>query len=215
MKLNDLAVSDVFRKPNCGCRLIAFEGVDGSGKSSICEALDASFDDTAFVKIPQEYMSPPFKEYLSFRASQIANALIYTASLADRKVMCDALDRSILFAVMDRSIWSTVAQSYVKYPEKTKDVLSVFETVSQYVPIPETVFVMDTPYEVCRDRVMRRCSLDRRFDSMSKEEYLRHMDFYYWLETQNVGVKMVPFNSMLSVEESVQQIRLQIRGNKT
>lgn len=215
MKLNDITISDIFRKPNCKCRMIAFEGVDGSGKSSICAALDASFDDTVFVKIPQEYMSPSFKAYLSFQASQIANALIYTASLVDRKVICDTLDRSILFAVTDRSLWSTVAQSHVKYPEKTRDILSVFETVSQYVPIPETVFVLDTPYEVCRERVMRRCPGDRRFDSMSRDEYKRHMDFYYWLETQNVGVKIVPFNNMLSVEDRVRQISLQIRGNKT
>lgn len=187
IKLNDKIIS-----VNNNVHTIAFEGVDGCGKSSLCEYLCNNTDDYKFVKIPKPYVTMPFREYLVLNASDMASALIYTASMVERKNIINNFNKNeVSCAVLDRSLWSTLALKYVLNPECFESVLRMFESIAEYLPIPDTTYVLNVPYEICRERICARLPEEQRFDVMSQEEYNKHMSFYLWLEKQNVGVKLI------------------------
>lgn len=206
IQLDTIVLPEELKHRNSKKRIIAFEGVDACGKSTICEELGKRYDNYSFVKIPKDYVTMPFKEYLSFGASYIGNSLIYMASLADRKEIAEKQSDTIENVVMDRSLWSTIAINYAKHPEKVHDIINIFASISQYIPLPDVVYVLDVPYEVCRERIRERAKEVQRFDAMPIEEYNRHMEFYYWLEKQNVGVRIYKQNFTLGIDESVAQI---------
>lgn len=203
MNLDELVIPENLKIPNCEKQVIAFEGVDACGKSTLCLELSEKYNNFEFIKIPKAYISMPFKEYLSFHASRIGNALIYMSSLIDRKNMILSLSSEVEYVVMDRSLWSTIAINYAKYPEQTQDIINVFSTLDKYIPIPSVVYVLDVPYEICRKRVSERAKEEQIFDWMPKEEYQRHIDFYRWLERQNVGVKIIKQDFTNSIDEEV------------
>ncbi len=199
-----LVLPDRLKNASGKKRLIALEGVDGSGKTTLCQCLDAKYSDIRFVEIAKEYVSAPFVEYLVEKTSDIGNSLVFAASLADRKNMMDQLDDNIRTVVMDRSLWSTVAMSYVRSPEKAQDVINMFDSLAHYMPIPEIVYLLDVPYSECRNRILRRDTSTLN-DNMSEETYNRHMEFYYWLSTQNVGVHIIKWNNT-TIEETLDAI---------
>ncbi len=196
-------------KANAPCKVVAMEGVDASGKSSIARALGA-YGDCAFLKIPDAYVSGMMREHLSFSADPVAKALVYTASLIDRKAMAAALPSQVHFAVTDRSLWSTVALVYARQPEKVSDVVGFFLSVAKYVPIPAVAYVMDVPYEVCRARVSHRSAADQRHDGMPRAEFDRHMAFYRQLAELDLGVRIFKQDSSASAEVNAERIHQEL-----
>ena len=196
-------------KTNEPCKFVALEGVDASGKTSIARALGA-YGDCAFLKIPDAYISGMMREHLSFSADPVAKALVYTASLIDRKAMAAALPSQEHFAVTDRSLWSTLALVYARQPEKVSDVVGFFLSVAKYVPIPTVAYVMDVPYEVCRARVSYRSAADQRHDGMPRAEFDRHMAFYRQLAELDLGVRIFKQDSSASAEVNAERIHQEL-----
>lgn len=207
-----LVLPEILTQSNTNKRVIAFEGVDGCGKSTLCQQLGENYSGFRFVPIPHDYVSMPFKEYLTFSASYIGKALVYAASLADRKERAERLDSQVTNVVMDRSLWSTIALSYARYPDLAQDITNLFSSIAKYIPIPDIVYVLDVPYEICRERIAQRSRDAQRFDIMPMEDYRRHMDFYYWLDKQGVGVRIFNRGHALSVKECADTIYHEIVG---
>lgn len=206
--ISELVIPDKLKAKahNTQNNIIAFEGVDGCGKTSLCSCLEETFPEFSFAKIPEAYVEMPFKNYLSSEASPMASTLIYSASLVERKVSADALMDNRKIAVMDRSLWSTVALKWVDNPQFAQNTIDLFENLADCIPVPALMFVLDVPYEICRKRIQERDTITRKFDKMSREQYERHMDFYRWLSLQDVGLRMIKPESK-NLQELAEEIR--------
>ena len=189
MNINDLRIPDSLIECHTRNHIFAFEGVDACGKTSICDAFPFYSNEVVFVRIPGAYINEPFKHYLYFETSPMSSALIFTASLIDR--LRKAQTHSGKYVVMDRSLWSTVALNWAQTPQVAQDVLNLFGSVVAYLPIPEKAYVLDVPYEVCRERVLNRSNVAQKYDDMPYSEFQRHMEFYYWLAEKEVGVTII------------------------
>ena len=187
MNIENLQMPPVLKTGTKNFHIIALEGVDACGKTSLCDMLANTYAEFNFVKIPSAYIEQPFKKYLYFETTPMASALIFAASLADRmnKIKNNAAECSVL----DRSLWSTIALNWAKgRADVAQDVLNFYAKISAYVPIPEKVYVLDTHYEICRSRVMKRNIAVQKYDEMPHEEYRRHMEFYHWLAERSSGI---------------------------
>lgn len=204
---------NIVRKPRP--EIIALEGVDGCGKSTMCQALGEKYSNIKFVAIADFYTLAPVKDYICSKAAPMSNALMYVASLIDRKHVVDAItEAQVQYVVMDRSLWSTVVASYVYHNQDTQSVLDVFSAVSDYLPIPEQILVLDVPYEVCRSRISSRPDAVKRYDGMSRSEYQQHMEFYHWMQSMPLGTKFVPYSNLGDFENSVDVLYQIITGQR-
>lgn len=190
MNIENLQMPPALKTGTKNFHIIALEGVDACGKTSLCETLANTYAEFNFVKIPAAYIEQPFKQYLYFKTAPMASALIFAASLVDR--MNEIKNNSAECSVLDRSLWSTVALNWAKgRTNVAQDVLSFYEKISAYVPLPEKIYILDTPYEICRSRVMKRNIDVQKYDAMPYEEYRLHMEFYHWLEERSAGAKFL------------------------
>lgn len=189
MILANLKIADVLRY-NRDDRIIAIEGHDGCGKTTLCVELvkKSSFH---FVEIPEAYMTQPFKNYLYSQTSSISSALIFAASLVDRMSFIKK-SPSFIFYLQDRSLWSTVAINWVKDTGHAQEIINIFASIHPYIPLPGHIFILDVSFEICMERIRRRPEILRKFDITRKKEFMRNLDFYNWLCTQNVGAELIP-----------------------
>lgn len=188
-------IPEKLRIPKNTKTIVAFEGVDGSGKTSLCNKIAERDPRLQFVRIPDAYTQRPFKDYLNGQTTHISGALIYAASLVDRNQMISA-DDSHCFFITDRSLWSTLALIYARNPNSLQTVIDVFAAIQLYLPIPDVVYVLDIPFEVCRRRIMARNPGDRKYDDMGLEEYCKHMEFYRKLKAAGVNIKFIQAEHM-------------------
>lgn len=188
MTVDELRIAEVLQR-NRQKKIIALEGNDASGKSTLCAEL---IKNPLFrlVEIPNVYITQPFKDYLYLETSAISSALIFAASLVDRMTVIKKSYHSGLF-IQDRSLWSTVAINWVKDSDCTQEVLNIFASIYQYIPLPGHVFILDVSYETCIERIMKRPEALRKFDVVPEKEFNRNMDFYRWLCNQNVGAELI------------------------
>ncbi|MBR4863282.1 MAG: AAA family ATPase [Oscillospiraceae bacterium] len=177
-------------KPYNATPIVAFEGVDGSGKTSLCQKLAEHDAKIFFACIPEAYTQMPFKDYLANNTTHLSSALIYAASLADRKKLITKTT-DCNFAITDRSIWSTLALLSVQCPDLLQPMLQVFGAVATQLPIPDVVYVLDVPYEVCIQRILRRRANLRKYDDLTPETYQKHMAFYRRLKELGVNIKFL------------------------
>lgn len=195
-----LVIPDNLLKPQNRNSIIAIEGVDGSGKTTLCEYLESNHEEFCFVRIPEAYTQKPFKDYLAFKTTHISSALIYCGSLADRKTRIGFFEDGIK-AVTDRSIWSTLTLLYARHPEDVQSVIAMFSAISEHLPIPDVVYVLDIPFSVCQERIMARKKEIRKYDNMMHEEYTKHMEFYHLLKECGVNIKFIPADGMTYEDE--------------
>ena len=192
--------------------IIAFEGVDGCGKTTLCEYFAKYSDRFCFACIPEAYTQKPFKDHLVFHTTHISSALIYAGSLVDRKKLYDS-DEQKRIAVLDRSFWSTLALLYARRPDAVQTMIDVFSTISDHLPIPDVVYVLDVPFEVCRERIKARKPNVKKYDDMTFEEYEKHLEFYHLLEQFGVNIKFMLSENM-SYEEEMQYVLEDLKNEK-
>lgn len=184
--------------------IIAFEGVDGCGKTSLCEKFEEFDNRYVFTRIPSAYIEKPFKDYLAFNTTHISSALIYAGSLVDRKKIIDSYKNNGI-AITDRSIWSTLTLLYARHPESVQNVIDVFASIAQYLPIPDVIYVLDVPFSVCQERIMARSASIRKYDDMMQDEYNKHLEFYHLLKDLGVNIKFIETENM-SYEDEIKTV---------
>lgn len=180
--------------------IVAFEGVDGCGKTSLCEKIEEYDGRFRFTCIPSAYIQRPFKDYLAFNTTHVSSALIYAGSLVDRKCIIDTYGKNDV-AITDRSIWSTLTLLYARHPEFVQNMIDVFDAISQHLPIPNIIYVLDAPFSLCQERIMSRATNVRKYDDMIYEEYKKHIEFYHMLKDLGVNIKFIKTENMSYEDE--------------
>ena len=205
-------IPDSLLKPCNDKMIIAFEGVDGCGKTSLCEKLEEFDHRFHFTRIPSAYIQRPFKDHLAFNTTHISSALIYAGSLVDRKRIIDTYD-ALDIAITDRSIWSTLTLLYARHPESVQNMIDVFAAIPQHLPIPDVVYVLDVPFSLCQERIMARSANVRKYDDMMQEEYNKHLEFYHILKDAGVNIKFVNTENM-SYDDEIRFVMEDIKNEK-
>lgn len=125
---------------------IVVEGIDGSGKTTFCERLS---HDLTMQGVDHWVTSEPTQALRDKMASGYAPTL--DDFIEDRKAHAveikEALDRGE-YVICDRYLFSTFVYQNVPV-ERMKDVISG-------IPMPDTVFFIDTPCEEAYRRIIER-----------------------------------------------------------
>lgn len=160
---------------------ISFEGLDGCGKTTSAKALVKKLNDSG---VPAIYTSSPgsfgdsLKEkiYSNKDLDPVTESLLFAAYLREHiiKVIKPALDEGKI-VVCDRFFDSTVAyQGYAKrgaiYMPEITDVIFM---VNGLVYLPDLTFLVNTPTEICFNRIQNRNLAKTKFDEESTDFFER------------------------------------------
>lgn len=155
-------------------RIVAVEGLNGVGKSTLVEAYARRHPEVVHAySTPAIYMADAkLKEYVLFGATPTASALYYLAALADTKRVVDRSDgRRFLF---DRSIWSTLAAAYAKDPALLGPMMETVRILEPNLLIPDVVVVLRARFTTCQARIAGKSSgaeMDRDTELIFNRKY--------------------------------------------
>jgi dTMP kinase len=138
--------------------LIAFEGIDGSGKSTQAAMLAATLKKETEVVLTKEPTDGPWGQKLrrSFVTERLAPEQELEAFVNDRREHVEALIRPALArgatVIIDRYYYSTVAYQGARGLDPAK----VLEMNRAFAPKPDVVFIVDLDPRVALERINRR-----------------------------------------------------------
>ncbi len=132
--------------------IVAIEGIDGAGKTTISNLLYNDFKDKIRIKLIKEpnknsKIGKILKEFLSERISGKFLALLYAA---DRTYTYEFLYGDYDVILSDRSIFSSLAYQTIDLPEEW------IIAINKYVPFPNYVIYLDVSPEVSLKRIRSR-----------------------------------------------------------
>ena len=175
-------------KNSMACRIVAVEGLNGVGKSSlICRYRQDHPDVPTGYAVPKCYLADRDRmTYMLFEATPAASALYYLAGNADFRRELEASGAKRFLS--DRSVWSTVAAAYAKDPSLLPELLDTVDALQDRLVIPDTVIVLRGSYETCLGRIAAKAS-GAEFDRDSETVFWRKYELYDLLRESGYDVR--------------------------
>lgn len=158
-------------------RLIAFEGIDGSGKSYQIKLLKKWFDERL----------EPYKTIGDLSSTEIGRLLSVLIVDRHKHYEMDELDLLLLFTVGRRCMvrevmdevddrWNVICDRYIasNYAYLVHELghEKIFEEISKYIQWPDLIYWIDTPVDKCLERLARDRTPVDRFDRDATKESL-------------------------------------------
>lgn len=175
-------------KNSLNCRIVAVEGLNGVGKSSLIRRYRQDHPEipTGYA-VPKDYLADKGRmAYMLFDATPMASALYYLAGNADSRRKLE-VDGAKCF-LSDRSVWSTVAAAYAKDPSLLPELLDMVEALQNRLVVPDTVVVLRGSYETCLGRIAAKAS-GAEFDRDLETAFRRKYELYDLLRESGYDVR--------------------------
>ncbi len=162
--------------------LIVFEGIDGSGKTTLAklfyEYLKGKGYETMYEHEPTDSkIGKLIKEYLKEEVDEIRMKTLASLFAADRyehiKSLKEKIEKKDIIIIMDRFYHSSLAYQSVLLP------LEWILELNKFLPKPDYVFILDVDPEIAAERIKDRVehSFERvEFLKKVRENYLKLKD---------------------------------------
>ena len=153
-------------------KFVVFEGIDGCGKSTALEALyDFLWNETTdSIRVgtePTSYESGELiRKALGGSIEGISSEILLGMFLADRAIHQKEISIANVrrsWYLCDRYIYSNMV-----YNAKDNDDMERIEKLNSNFIKPDVVFYIDTPVEICLDRIARRNGKKEIFENKEK-----------------------------------------------
>ena len=136
--------------------LVTLEGIDGSGKTTLCKQLQSEFPDAVFTREPTNswYGDAVRKSISADNADSLAELFLYTADHADHlaSVIEPALEEGKL-VISDRYADSRYAYQAATLSDQLSSPLEYIKTIHEpFTRVPDLTIYLDLPPEVAVQR---------------------------------------------------------------
>ena len=153
-------------------KFVVFEGIDGCGKSTALMALDdyiwkKTLDSIRLGTEPTGFASGGLvRKALGGKLEGISSETLLGMFLADRAIHQNEISIATVrkdWYLCDRYIYSNMA-----YNAKDDDDMERIEKLNSKFIQPDIVFYIDTPVEICLDRIAKRTGKKEIFENKEK-----------------------------------------------
>ena len=188
---------------------IVFEGIDGSGKTTLISELKVYFSKKIEVKIKEEPFDRSFIEK-SFQFAKKANKLksvIITLAFAYDRALNEAFFEFEGLVLSDRSFISSIAYQSLDLPKEW-----IFE-VNKFFKKPDLVIFLDADVDVALKRIEERNKEKTYYEKKEflekiRKSYLETLDFL-----KEKGLRIVMVDANKSKEEVFEEVKRIIEEN--
>jgi pyruvate kinase/thymidylate kinase len=179
--------------------LIAIEGSNGVGKTSLITRLRATHPDWTICRgVPDAWMEPQIKMRMIRDADWMASALyFFSGSIELAREIMESLRQQISPSkvCLDRSLWSTLAVHVGHDPSRLVVLMQILEAMGGHICIPnKTIVLTASPESLCR-RISGKDLSERVFDELTQNHdyWKRELAFYYWLKDAIAEIELPQF----------------------
>lgn len=190
--------------------LVAFEGIDGSGKSTVMKKVAARLrKDGVRVRITQEptgtWLGQAVRRAISSKIDPMALAFLFLSDRAQH--VRDIAGSQEEIVVTDRYRDSTTAYQAVALADRVPDALAYFTRLQDSLfPAPDLAILLDIPAEVGVARIAGRT----KKEPFEKIQFLRRVrSNYLKLATGN---RLIVVDAQPTVDEVVEKVLRLIRS---
>ena len=143
-------------------KYICIEGIDGSGKTTICNLLTKELKNSVVIREPSDFEIGNFirsslKEKKEFMNNPFISSLLFFADRIYLKGEILRLKEKFDFVISDRCFLSTYAyQKALIKDEKDKLIFEeIFNLLLKKVEIPDAIIILDVDVEIAMDRMLK------------------------------------------------------------
>lgn len=193
---------------NSSSNLIAIEGPDGVGKTTICNLL-ANEGYNIIRGIPKDWEYEPLKKEMIGSDNWIASAMYFLSGVIQNQKF---IGKDYAIKISDRSVWSSLVVHYKKNPNLLNEICALLNLISPYTLFPVKVIVLDAGYKNTKERINGKNSVERGFDLLLPQEeevYNREINFFKWLRNLGICVEFVDASRNIDMvfDEVLRRIR--------
>ncbi len=169
--------------------IVALEGPNGVGKSSLAPALAAALAAPALLGIDPAWFGEDFKVRMIRDAGWPASAMFFLSGCLEQMRVLRGRPEPLI--VLDRCLWSTLAVHAAETPQRLYSVVGLLAAVAPEVPVPDLTLVLAADFTVCQSRIARKSGTARRLDELTAQPAFhdRELGFYQWLAAQRREVR--------------------------
>lgn len=168
--------------------LIAIEGGNGVGKTTLIERLRAKHPDWMIRRgVPDAWMEPQMKMRMIRDADWMASAFyFFSGSMELKRELAEFIQRQVSppRICLDRSLWSTLAVHVGHDPKRLGELMPMLELMGGHVFVPNKTIVLTASSEMLQRRISQKEPSERVFDELTQnyDYWKRESDFYHWLQ---------------------------------
>lgn len=157
---------------------IAIEGIDGSGKTTVCEsaaeALRArGIKAVATAEPTYDGVGAFIRSGYADNFSQLTESLLFTADRVEHTVAIRKMVADDKVVICDRYYASTIAYQSSKLGEDSADKDEMMRLSERFVQEPDAVVLLDMDPRMSMDRVGSRGEEESKFENLAFQEQVR------------------------------------------
>ena len=185
--------------PGSSAPLIAIEGGNGVGKSTLIEHIRATHPDWTIRRgVPDAWMEPQMKMRMIRDADWMASAFYFLSGCMElKRELLELIQQQVLPSkiCLDRSLWSTLAVHVGHDPKRLAELMPMLELMAGHVCVPNRTVVLIASPETLRRRVSEKEPSERAFDELTENHDYREREsaFYHWLKEAVAEVGLPQF----------------------
>lgn len=185
--------------PGGSSPLIAIEGGNGVGKTTLIERLRATHPDWTIRRgVPDAWMEPQMKMRMIRDADWMASAFyFFSGSMELKRELAEFIQQQVSppKICLDRSLWSTLAVHVGHDPKRLVQLMPMLELMGGHVCVPNKTVVLTASPETLRRRVSEKKPSERVFDELTQnyDYWEQESAFYHWLREAVAEVGLPQF----------------------
>ena len=174
--------------------IVALEGANGVGKSTLCRLLSGLLAVPACLGTDEAWFSDSFKMRMIRDAEWFASAMFFLSGCFEQMRVLG--DRPDALVIMDRSLWSTLAVHGAESPARLEAVVAMLRPFAVQIRVPDLTLVLDASFETCQSRIAQKTGAARLLDNLTANAafHAREQEFYRWLARQRSEVLFLDAN---------------------
>jgi thymidylate kinase len=183
-----------FAQPACGPIILAVEGPNGAGKTTLSWSLSRRLSIPWYLGTDEAWSAENLKVRMIRDADWFASAMFFLSGCFEQSRLLR--QRPERMAIMDRSLWSTLAVHGASDPERLRALIEMLRPVEQYVQVPHLTLVLEASFATCQSRIANKTGAARALDQLTAtgQFHAREAEFYRWLGRQSSKVQFIDAN---------------------
>jgi thymidylate kinase len=174
--------------------VVALEGPNGAGKTTLCQLLSANLAAPGCLGTDEAWFSDSFKTRMIRDADWFASAMFFLSGCFEQMRALRSWPDPL--AIMDRSLWSTLAVHGAESAERLEALLAMLSPIAAGIQVPDLTLVIEAGFETCQSRIARKSGAARILDELTAVPafHWREQEFYRWLARERPDVLFIDAN---------------------
>ena len=175
-------------------KLIAIEGPDGAGKTTLCNNIQNNTGAEIYRGVPAEWENYEIKTAMIKTDFWISSTCFFLSGAIEQGKRLQNIKGKI---ITDRSVWSTFAINIKKDPARFNKMIELLNYSAAEIFFPDLIIFLKPSYECLKERNNNKTLNEKTWDFYtpgSKEAFEIEISFFEWLKSNGVKIEFIDAN---------------------